>query len=558
MALDLTPEEKVTGTANFHAVRDDLTRRGFLKGVAAAGGAAAVAGAAGYFGYQKLGGKPVKAALIGGGDEGGVLLGEHNPEFLEFVAVCDIRPSNMKRIYDGEGRNSLRKGLRHFYGKDCDKEGSAHYVRQYDDYKKLLENEKDVEMVVIATPLVSHAPIAIDCLKAGKHVLCEKLMARTVAQCKAMIKAADENDRLLAIGHQRHYSLLYAHAVEVLNTGVLGDIKHIRALWHRNNAWPMLDKDGKPVIDPVTGDPMLRDGWFKSIPKEDEVLADKVRQYGYKDLTELIRWRLFNRTGGGLMAELGSHQLDACSIFLGKVHPLAVSAVGTHSLYGFKPHDGKPNPREVDDHVFCMFEFPGKDYFERDHEGKVVLRDDKPVVKDKHDVCVVTYSSISTNQFEPYGECVTGSRGTLIVEMEQNAYLFAENDPNKRIAGGPKGTSASVALTSDKKPALDAGPSWGPAQAASKATSTTVSRGYTEEMEDFAYCVKLWNDADKSHRRMPRCPGRVAMADAIIALTANQAMKIRQRIEFADDWFKPESAEVPDKELDDELKRETV
>jgi hypothetical protein len=77
-------------------------------------------------------------------------------------------------------------------------------------------------------------------------------------------------------------------------------------------------------------------------------------------------------------------------------------------------------------------------------------------------------------------------------------------------------------------------------------------------MEDFAYCIKMWNDGDKANRRLPRCHGRVAMADAIIALTSNLAMKDRRRIEFADDWFKAESADVPDRELDEELRKETV
>jgi hypothetical protein len=153
-----------------------------------------------------------------------------------------------------------------------------------------------------------------------------------------------------------------------------------------------------------------------------------------------------------------------------------------------------------------------------------------------------------------------GSQGTLIVETEQNAYLFAENNPGKKAAGSPKGTAASVTTASDKKPALDAGATWGgPAQAASKAgTTVAVSRGYREEMEDFAYCIKLWNDADKPHRRQPRCQGRVAMADAIIALTSNIAMKNHQRIEFAEDWFKADSAEVPDSELANELSKEVV
>ena len=96
-----------------------------------------------------------------------------------------------------------------------------------------------------------------------------------------------------------------------------------------------------------------RDGWFQPILTEDyEELnnPEKLKKYGYKSIEELVRWRLYNRTGGGLMAELGSHQLDACSIFLGKKHPLAVTGIGGNFFY----NDG----REVDDHVFVNFEFP--------------------------------------------------------------------------------------------------------------------------------------------------------------------------------------------------------
>ena len=97
MALDLTDEQKKLGKANFEAASKDLTRRGFMKSVAA-GAAVVPVAAAVYFGYESIKGKPVKAALIGCGDEGGVLLGEHNPEYIEFIAACDIRPSNRKRI----------------------------------------------------------------------------------------------------------------------------------------------------------------------------------------------------------------------------------------------------------------------------------------------------------------------------------------------------------------------------------------------------------------------------------------------------------------------------
>jgi predicted dehydrogenase len=533
MALDLTPEEKLMGRANFQEVSGDLTRRGFMKSLVVAGGAVAVAGAAGYFGYQNFEGKPIKAAIIGTGDEGGVLIGEHNPAYLEIVAICDIRPTSRNRAYEGDAGSSLRKGLKHHYGADC-----RNKIRQYSDYKEMLEKEKEIEAVVIATPLFTHAPITIDCLNAKKHVLCEKLMARTIGQCKAMIQAAADNDRILSIGHQRHYSMLYAHAVEVLNTGLLGDVKHIRALWHRNLSWPLVDDKGHQRVDPIIGKNWFRDGWTPAISGEDEKeLHAKVKQYGYKSVEELVRWRLFNRTGGGLMAELGSHQLDACSIFLGKVHPLAVTGVGTRSLFGASVGDGKPNPREIDDHVFATYEFPGKNHPKGPNKGN-----------DPDDVVVVTYSSISTNEFEPYGECIMGTRGSMIVETEQNVYLFAERDRTKKGGGPPKTIQASVSSVGAGQPVLDAGATWGgPAAAASKAGGTTaVSRGYREEMEDFAYCIKLWNQSGQKDRRLPRCHGTVAMADAIIALTSNIAMQQRQRIEFQDQWFDPKSKDVPD------------
>ncbi len=117
MAIDLTPEQRATGTANFAHTADGLTRRGFMKSLAVAGASVAVVSPAVYFGYKGMEGKPVKAALIGGGDEGGVLVGEHNPEYLQFVAVCDIRPSNMTRIFEGDPKVALRKGFNKVYGK---------------------------------------------------------------------------------------------------------------------------------------------------------------------------------------------------------------------------------------------------------------------------------------------------------------------------------------------------------------------------------------------------------------------------------------------------------
>jgi predicted dehydrogenase len=538
MSLYLTPEQKEKGKAAFNDAANKhplVTRRELLTGALAAIPVAGLSLAAVYYGYESLRGSPVKAGLIGAGDEGGVLVGNHNPDFLEFIGYSDIRPYNQKRIMDGEGKPP-RWGFKYFYGNDADKK-----IVSYPDYKKLLDN-KDIEAVVIALPLHLHAQVAIDAMKAGKHVLCEKLMAWNVHQCKEMIKVAEETNRILTIGHQRHYSLLYAHALEVIKAGTLGDVRHIRALWHRNNAWPKINDKGEIIKD--EHGIVYHDGWHPPIRPEDrEALDAKIKDLGYKNMEELIRWRLFNRTGGGLMAELGSHQLDACSIFLGKVHPLAVTGVGGKFFYR--------DEREVDDHVYVNFEFPGPNYWEKDNDGKPTNK-----VKDGEDRVVVTYSSINTNTFEPYGECVMGSKGTLIVETEATAMLVPERDPNTRTGGSATGSVVTAA--GGGKPAVESSGSTGAiASPALVAGGAPVSRGYTEEMAHFAYCVKMHQKAEKEKnaeeqqkwRLTPRCHGKVAMADAIIALTSNLAMKNKKRIEFKEEWFDPKSKEVPDPDM---------
>jgi predicted dehydrogenase len=277
-----------------------------------------------------------------------------------------------------------------------------------------------------------------------------------------------------------------------------------------------------------------------------------LQKAGFEDLEQLVRWRLYDKTGGGLMAELGSHQLDASSIFLGKVHPLAVSGVGGKFFYG----KGR-NDRESDDGVFVNYEFPGPNHPKGRNKGT-----------DESDIVVVSYTSFNTNSFEKYGECLMGSRGTMIVEEEKDVYLFKEPEPGKAGSGG-RDTAVTVTAEGGKKPALEASSTWGAAggsavvKAAGAARWDTPVRGYQTEMEHFAYCVRRWQelkqpvsyekgtDGKMKHADiLPRCHGEVAMADAILALTANMSMKTKQRIAFEDGWFDPASADAPEQKYD--------
>ena len=235
---NLTPEQRVLGRENADRALG-VSRRDLLKAAAATPALGAF-----YFGYKEMGNKsPVKAAIIGTGDEGcQAMIRSHNRAYMNFIGFCDIRPSQQARAV---------------------KEFSAHKDYTAADVKKLKQYatkeemyaDPDVEVVVIALPLWLHAPVAIEAMKAGKHVFTEKLMAHSIAECKEMCKVARQTNRLLAVGHQRHYSVLYDNANYLVQNGVLGDIRHIRALWHRNNAQPIVakDKNGNPIIDPSTG-----------------------------------------------------------------------------------------------------------------------------------------------------------------------------------------------------------------------------------------------------------------------------------------------------------------
>ncbi len=508
--MQLTPEQKQLGKDNFNEAVG-YSRREWLKGAAAAGtGLGAF-----YFGYEKLKGERVRVGFIGTGDEGSVLLTQHPPEYMEIVAVADIRPTNLERAKHGDG-NEDRVGLIKKLGEKT----ALTTIKYYSDYRELLARP-DIEAVVIATPLISHHTLAIEAMKAGKHVLCEKLMAKTVTDCKSMIKAAKDTGKLLAVGHQRHYSVLYDNAYSIIKMGLLGDIKHIRAQWHRNNSFPG------------------RDSWNKKVDEKDrkalEGTNDYLKSFGFDDVEHLVNWRVYNATGGGLMAELGSHQLDASSIFLGKVKALACSGYGGKNFYGVKgigSKDKQEDKREIDDHVYVTFEFPGPHY-EEDH----------------NDVAIVTYSSLSTNRLEPYGEQVMGSRGTLVVQTEQQALLFKEASPETGSGGVEQ--RLYVINGNDSGPVLWASASLAPTASAAAAGATVekISRGYTEEMEHFCHCIRNNINAPPKDGGL-RCNGTVAMADAIMALTSNLAMKHNKRIVFKPEWFDPENPAAPETDKD--------
>ena len=578
--MNLTPEEKEIGKQNFHEAVG-TTRREFLRNSVLVGGTAFGASlGANYFNYGLVDDR-LRVGIIGTGDEGGVLIGALNPDYIDVKAVADIRSYSTHRAFHGDwysaGAHEVRPGLIEVYGwsgEDQAREKIKVFEGESGDYKSLIDSasDLDIEAVIIALPLHLHDAAAIYAMQNGLHVLTEKLMAHSVAQCKEMARVARDEDLILATGHQRHYSILYDNAVDQVRRGLIGDIHHIRAQWHRANmpgkdSWqpPLPDTTGNPIdelskgylakyrVARKKGSSALQDlaaeypllaklrSWQGALDrakgKDIELWEKRVKQvraqltdqadaegngfqektlsngYVRSPLEELLRWRLWDRTGGGLMAELGSHQLDAASIFISaqrddgkKVLPLSVSGIGMRSLF--------PLDRDVNDHVHCIFDFPAPGH-EDDPNKKIV----------------VSYSSINGNGYGGWGEVVLGTKGTFILEREQEAMLFKGASTTTRIEVKEGNGGA----------AMDTYETGGGAAVAQAATPENVSRGYREEIEHWAWCVR-----NRDAENQPRCTPEVALADAVIALTSNKSIKESQRIEFNPAWFDIDSDETPE------------
>ena len=114
MVDKLSSEQREVGKHNYYSAVGsyyDVNRRDFLRGIVSAGAVSGAGLGAMYFGYGKVQ-DPVRVAVIGTGDEGNVLIGGCNPEYVDVKAICDIRPFGQHRAFHGDWSSSSALGRR--------------------------------------------------------------------------------------------------------------------------------------------------------------------------------------------------------------------------------------------------------------------------------------------------------------------------------------------------------------------------------------------------------------------------------------------------------------
>lgn len=408
----------------------------------------------------------INVALLGAGAQGQVLTDAMlRIPGLRFRAVCDIWTEyNQKRVV-----NSLRR--------------FKHEVNGYEDYREMLDKEKELDAVIIATPDFWHAQHTIDCLEAGKHVYCEKEMSNTLEGARSMVAAARKTGRLLQIGHQRRSNPRYLHCYNklLLEAKLLGRIVTVNGQWNR-------------AVAPDLGAPARY-----AIPEA------RLKQYGFKDMPQFRNWRWYKGKGGGPIVDLGSHQIDIYSWYLG-ANPSHVMASGGN-LY----HD--PKTHEWYDTVMVVYDY------------------DTPLGPAK-----AYYQTQTTNGSQGYYESFMGDQGTLLIsESEVNYAGQLYRDPNapawdewvqKGYVSAPKAQEATA--KPDSGAIADVRESVSPDQ---HTVPVTLRDPYHQpHLQNFF-------DAVRGKAKL-NCPSEVAYETAVAVLKVNEAIEANSRLSFEPEEFK--------------------
>ena len=171
---------------------------------------------------------------------GGIANGKHLPAIkkngsFEILAVCDLVKERAEKAKAEYGTPE---------------------TRVYTDYQELLKNEAEIEAVYVLTPNRSHSFISIDAMKAGKHVMCEKPMAKTYEEAKKMVETAKETGKILTIGYQNRYRPDSLYLKAACENGELGEVYYAKGHAIRRRAVPTWgvflneeEQGGGPLID---------------------------------------------------------------------------------------------------------------------------------------------------------------------------------------------------------------------------------------------------------------------------------------------------------------------
>ncbi|MBI4583011.1 MAG: Gfo/Idh/MocA family oxidoreductase [Planctomycetes bacterium] len=271
-----------------------LTRRGFLKGAAAAALAAPAVAPASALG---LGGRPAPSERITLGFIGmGVMNRGHLSAFLGYpdtqvLGICEV---------DRTRREHSKKMVEDRYGKQEGAGSDYKGCGAHNDFRELLAR-KDIDAMVIATPDHWHAIAVIEACKAEKDIYCEKPLTLTIHEAKVIIDAVRKHRRVFQTGSQQRseFGGLFRKACEYVRSGRIGKLLTVHVGVGGPSRWCDLPEEPlEPGLD--------WDLWLGPAPKRpyNSILSPR-GVHGH-----FPAWRNYREYSGGAMTDIGAHHFD--------------------------------------------------------------------------------------------------------------------------------------------------------------------------------------------------------------------------------------------------------
>jgi len=228
--------------------------------------------------------------------------------------------------FGGMGKNNLRHCAKteNIYAL-CDVDHSLKGVLQtfeqypqakrYQDFRVMLDKEPEIDGVVVATPDHTHAVVAMEAMRRGKHVYVQKPLTNTVYEARALKEAARKYKVVTQMGNQGHAGEGNRLMVEWVRAGLIGHVRNVHC-WTNRPVWPQ-------GIDRPTGTP--------KVPKklDWDLWLGPAANRPYHPAYHPFAWRGFWDFGTGVMGDMGCHIADTPVWVLNLGHPTTVEAVST-------------------------------------------------------------------------------------------------------------------------------------------------------------------------------------------------------------------------------------
>jgi predicted dehydrogenase len=282
-----------------------MRRRAFLKGIATTGTATCLGRFTAWGAEQRVpASEQLNVACIGlGGIMGTDLPSVLSVPGVNVVALCDV---------DANALGQLRKKFETKAGSER-AVSSMDRATFYGDYRKLLEKEKNVDAVLIATPDHWHAPIATAAIQAGKHVYCEKPLTHAIMEARRLRELSRASKVVTQMGNQGNATGNLRRNIEVIQAGVLGQVREVH-VWHP----PCRVFEARPAQADAVPPQLNWDLWLGPAP---------ARPFA-RGCYHPFSWRFWWDFGNGSLGDFCGHAFNLPVQALKLDHPTAVDVEG--------------------------------------------------------------------------------------------------------------------------------------------------------------------------------------------------------------------------------------